>query len=169
MDLTDSSPSLLELKFQIFKFEFAFIKYSKVDVSKKLISFCFSSRLETALKFSANAIVLFTVRCRPSRFRCDSLLSSCKITLCSSLFKIFMQSFSTLAVPLLSKSKTREEIKMFLQSGWWVFISSLIFFYFHVDDVFVTTRSIICPSMHENIIGLLIKVLYYVEHKIICF
>ena len=48
MDLTDSSQSLLELL--RLKFEFAFIKYSKFDVSKILLSFCFSSLLESRVK-----------------------------------------------------------------------------------------------------------------------
>ena len=69
MDLKDSLQSLLELLRP--KFEFAFIKYSKFDVSRILLSFCFSSLLESALhqnlrildiKFSANAIVPFTLR-----------------------------------------------------------------------------------------------------------
>ena len=67
MDLTDSLQSLLELL--KLKFEFAFIKYSKFDVSKILLSFCFSYLLESALhqslrildiKFSVNVIVPFT-------------------------------------------------------------------------------------------------------------
>ena len=83
MDLTDSLQSLLELL--KLKFEFAFIKYLKFDVSKILLSFCFSSLLESGLhqihrildiKFSANAIVPFTLRCRPSRCRSDSLMLS---------------------------------------------------------------------------------------------
>ena len=47
MDLANSLQSLLELL--KFKSEFAFIKYSKFDVSKILLSFCFSSLLESAL------------------------------------------------------------------------------------------------------------------------
>ena len=67
MDLTGSLQSLLELL--KLKFEFSFIKYSKFDVSK-IISFCFSSLLESALhqnlrildiKFLANAIVHLTL------------------------------------------------------------------------------------------------------------
>ena len=67
MDLKGSLQSLLELP----KFEFAFIKYSKFDVSRILLSFCFSSLLQSALqqnlgildiKFLANAIVPFTLR-----------------------------------------------------------------------------------------------------------
>ena len=68
MDAMDSLQSLLELLLRL-KFEFAFIKYSKFDVSK--ISFCLGTLLESALhqdlrildtKFSANAIVPFTLR-----------------------------------------------------------------------------------------------------------
>ena len=64
MDLTDPLQSLLELLLKL-KLEFAFIK----DLSKVLVSYCFSSPLESALhqnlrildiKFSANAIVPFT-------------------------------------------------------------------------------------------------------------
>ena len=46
MDVTDSLQSLLELL--RLKFEFAFIKYSKFDVSK-ILSFYFSTLLESAL------------------------------------------------------------------------------------------------------------------------
>ena len=46
MDLKDSLQSLLELLRP--KFEFAFIKYLKFDVSR-ILSFCFSSPLESAL------------------------------------------------------------------------------------------------------------------------
>ena len=80
-DLTDSLQSLLELL--RLTFQFAFIKYSKLEVSKMLSLFCFRSLLESALhqnlwildvKFSANAIVPFTFRCRSSQYRCDSLM-----------------------------------------------------------------------------------------------
>ena len=47
MDLIDSLESLLGLV--KLKFEFAFIKYSKFVVSKKVLSFCFSSLLDFAL------------------------------------------------------------------------------------------------------------------------
>ena len=135
MDLTDSLKSLLELIRR--KFKFLVIKCSKVDVSKILLSFCFKSLLESPLyqnlqildiKFSASSIVPFTMRWRPLRSRCDSSMLSCKLMLFSSLFKIFMSLFSTLAAFLLSKRKIGEEIKMFLQFRWWVFISSVIFF-----------------------------------------
>ena len=68
MDVTVSLQSLLELL--RLKFEFAFIKYSKFDVSK-ILSFCFSTLLVSVLhqnlrildiKFSANAIAPFTLR-----------------------------------------------------------------------------------------------------------
>ena len=69
MDLKDPLQSLLKLL--KLKFEFAFIKYSKSDVSKILLSFCFSSLSESMLhenlqivdiKFSDNAIVPFILR-----------------------------------------------------------------------------------------------------------
>lgn len=69
MDLTDSLQSLLELL--NVKFEFAFITNLKFDENKILLSFCFSSQLESALhqnlqilnrKLSANATVPFTFR-----------------------------------------------------------------------------------------------------------
>ena len=47
MDLTDSLQSLFDLL--KLKIEFAFIKYSKFDMSKILLSFCISSLLESAL------------------------------------------------------------------------------------------------------------------------
>ena len=99
MDLTDSLQSLLELL--RLKFQFAFIECLKLDVSKMLLSFCFSSLLEIALhqnlwildiKFSADVIVPFTFRCRPSRCRCDSLMLSCKI-LYVLLFSKYLCSF----------------------------------------------------------------------------
>ena len=43
------------------------------------------------------------------------------------------------------------------------------FLYFHVDSVFVAVRSIICPNIYDDIIGLLIKIQYQVERKIFCF
>ena len=67
MDLKDSLQSLLELLRP--KFEFAFIKYLKFDVSR-ILSFCFSSLLESALlqnlrildiKFSAKFSSLFKI------------------------------------------------------------------------------------------------------------
>ena len=97
MDLTDSLQSLL--KVLKLRFEFVFIKYLKIDVSKISLSFCFSSPLESVLhknlrildmKFSAYATVPFPLRCRPSRYRCNSLMLPGKITLCSSLFKMSM-------------------------------------------------------------------------------
>ena len=65
MNFSDFLQSLLELLRR--KFEFAFIKYSKFDVSKVSLSFCFSSLLESAfyqnlrildINFSANVIYL---------------------------------------------------------------------------------------------------------------
>ena len=47
MDFKDSLSSLLELL--KLKFEFTFIKNSKFDVRKMLLSFCFSSLLEATL------------------------------------------------------------------------------------------------------------------------
>ena len=112
MDVMDSLQSLLELL--RLKFEFAFMKYSKFNVSK-ILSFCFSTLLESTLhqnlrifdiKFSANAIAPFTLRWRISRCRCDSLMLPWKMILCSFLFKI-----STLPALWLSKRKIWEEIK----------------------------------------------------------
>ena len=104
LNFTDFLQSLLELLRR--KFEFAFIKYSKFDVSKISSSICFSSLLESAfyqnlrildINFSANVILSFTLRWIPSRCRCDSLMLSSKIILCTSLSKIDMWHFSTLA------------------------------------------------------------------------
>ena len=43
-----------------------------------------------------------------------------------------------------------------------VFYQFLNFLYFHVDDVFVAVRSIICSNMYDNIVAIVVAIVVVV-------
>ena len=78
-------------------------------------------------RFPASIIVPFKFKCRPSLCKCDAEMLLWNITFFSSCFKMVLNLLRILFASFLSVRTIGDDMTMFLQFGWNLFMVSLTF------------------------------------------